>query len=208
MHPVRIGEWLYLRDSGTKLFISRHVYIFAFSYSFFFYSSCAPSSLWNAKPTGWIGARGDGWITEGERGRGDAAKGRKCERWKERFCHPVRHPPDEIKTLTLVVGKMWPRRGGGKSNGWKSRGGKSRWKLLQHSYCGLNNGTCRVSRRRKRRISRSVRNFFFNVTLECSHYDLWSSSWTISWKKRKMREKSEFSMKYYTYIIAKKRSLG
>lgn len=37
MHPVRIGEWLYLRDSGTKLFISRHIYIFAFPYSFFFF---------------------------------------------------------------------------------------------------------------------------------------------------------------------------
>lgn len=42
MHPVRIGKWLYLRDFGTKLFISRHVYIFAFSYSFFFTALVLP----------------------------------------------------------------------------------------------------------------------------------------------------------------------
>lgn len=52
--------------------------------------------------------------------------------------------------------------------------------------------------RRKRRVLRTVRNSFFNVTLERSYYDLRLSSRTIPWKKRKMRERSKFPTKYYT----------
>lgn len=186
----------YICETLVLNFLSHDTYTYSHSPIPFFYCSCAPSSLRNAKPTGWIGAGGDGWVAGGERVGS-------CERQKVRA---VKREVLPSRTSSLRRDKNFSARcwknvatARGRKERWVE---KPRWKIAVETIAALvlrpRKRTCRVSRRRKRCVSCSVRDFFFNVTLKCSHYDLRSSSWMIPWEKRKMREKSELQMKYYT----------
>jgi len=184
-----------LRDSGNKL-LSHDTYTYSHSpISFFFFIPLAPPHRPGTRnrPVGLAQGVDSRWKEGGSATRAS-------ERAMKRGTSPSRTSfSDEIKTLALVVGKMWPPRAQvGRRGRWVE---KPRWKIAVETTAAPKTDVSCVARR-KRCVSRTVRDsssfFFFNVTLERSHYDLRLSSRTIPWKKRKMRGRFEFPTKYYT----------
>lgn len=89
-------------------------------------------------------------------------------------------------------------------------GGKAAAENRGGNYCSAlelrpRKRTCRVSRDGSGAF-RAVRDFFFNVILERSHYELRSSFWTIPWRVRKMRGK--FELRNIIHGSDETRSLG
>lgn len=144
-----------------NFYLATRIHIRVFSYSFFFFYSSRSliASERETDRSDW----GDGWQQEEE--RRVVARGRKRgarARAVKRGTSPSRtSSPDEIKTLALVVGKMWlPRRKGEE----RAMGGKAAAENRGGNYCSARAAAPKTDvscvARRKRRVSRGERLLF------------------------------------------------
>lgn len=153
MHPGCIGEWL-CETPVINFYLATRIHIRILLFLFFIPLVLPHRPGTRNRPVGLAQGvdRRRGLIGGG---RVEVSATRASERPVKRGASPSRTSfPDEIKTLALVVGKMWPPRAQvGGSDGWKSRGGKSLVETAPKT-----DVSCVA--RRKRRVSRTGRLFF------------------------------------------------